>query len=292
MIFFSILEQIAQFLPLIIGAYISMSLMKITNFSIESAYLFGAIMASKILSLGYSGIISLILVLTASTFGGALVGAFTAFLYEKVKFTDVLSAIITIGFFYGLAPMMISGSQIHLSQFHDPLKSLYFQSHQHLFISFFVALFLYILFILFIKTQIGMSCAIYGNNKSFLKNYHINQSYVVTIGLLISNGLAGISGYMVAQNNGIVDLNMGTGISLLCLSSLILGKSIRGVYKPIQASIPFLGTGGYFLIQAFLLKMGFHLQYFTIIQAIMVASLLIIFSKFFKLSSRQDLLGI
>lgn len=287
-----ILEQILMFLPLIIGAYISMSLMKITNFSIESAYLFGAIVAGQALQNGYSGPLALFIALISSACAGALVGVFTALLFEKAKFSDVLSAIITVGFFYGLAQMVMAGSHITLSGLYNPLKMyVYFEKYPHLITMLCVSLTLYLLFMIFVKTQLGMSCAIYGNNKLFLQNYRMNQSYVVISGLAISNGLAGISGYMVSQSNGFVDLYMGMGLPLLCLSSLILGKSMRGVFRPIQPSVPILGTTAYFVVQSVLLKIGFDLRYFTAVQAVIVAAMLVFTSRFFK-SSRQDLLGI
>lgn len=287
-----ILEQILMFLPLIIGAYISMSLMKITNFSIESAYLFGAIVAGQALQNGCSGFWALFIALISSACAGALVGVFTALLFEKAKFSDVLSAIITVGFFYGLAQMVMAGSHITLSGLYNPLKMcVCFEKYPHLIMMLCVSLSLYVLFMIFLKTQLGMSCAIYGNNKLFLQNYRMNQSYVVVAGLAISNGLAGISGYMVSQSNGFVDLYMGMGLPLLCLSSLILGKSMRGVFRPIQPSVPILGTMAYFIVQSLLLKIGFDLRYFTAVQAVIVAAMLLVTSRFFK-SSRQDLLGI
>lgn len=288
-----ILEQVLMFLPLLLGAYISMSMMKITNFSIESAYLFGAIVASAVLQDGYQGLPALLLALTASACGGALVGVFTAVLSERAKFSDVLSAIITVGFFYGLAQMVMGGSHITLTGLYNPLRYYqYFNQYPHLIMTAVISLLLYLLFFLFVKTQLGMSLAIFGNNSSFLKNYRINQSYVVIAGLAISNGLAGISGYLVSQSNGFVDLYMGMGLPLLCLSSLILGKSLRGIYKPIQPSVPVLGAIGYFIVQSLLLKIGFDLRYFTAVQAVIVATLLLFSSKFFRQSSRKDLLGI
>lgn len=289
----SILEQILLYVPLILGAYISMHAMKIPNFGIESAYVFGAIVASQILLDGSQGFGALILVLLASAFGGAIVGMIAAILEEKGQFSHVLSAIITIGLFHGIAQMVIGGSHIGLSHVYNPLKY-YVVSSQYpeLFVVFLISLFLYLLFILFMKTQLGMSCAIYGNNKDFFKNYRMNQSYVVIAGMAISNALAGVSGYMVAQSNGFVDLTMGMGLPLLCLSSLIIGKSVRGSVRPIQESVPFLGVVGYFAVQSLLLKVGFDLRYFTAVQAVIVASLLLLSAKFFKQSSRQDMLGI
>ena len=42
-----IIEQICLYLPLVFGAYISMSLLKLPDLSIETAYVFGAILGSQ-----------------------------------------------------------------------------------------------------------------------------------------------------------------------------------------------------------------------------------------------------
>lgn len=288
-----IFEQVLLYIPLLLGAYISIHLMKIPNFGIESSYIFGAIVASQILLDGAQGFLALVLVLVASAFGGAIVGMISAILEEKGHFSHVLSAIITIGLFQGIAQMVIGGSHIGLSRVYNPLKyCIVFNQYPELFVVFLISLSSYIIFILFMKTQLGMSCAIYGNNKDFFKNYRMNQSYVVIAGMAISSAFSGVSGYLIAQSNGFVDLTMGMGLPLLCLSSLIIGKSIRGAGKFIQVSVPLLGVVGYFVLQAILLNLGFDLRYFSAVQAVIVAALLLILSKIFKQSSRQNLLGI
>lgn len=293
MMIMSIFEQILLFLPLLLGAYISMGLMKVSNLSIESGYLFGAILASELLLDGYSGFAALIIVLLGSIVGGGITGIIAGCLAEKAQFSHVLSAIITVGLFQGVAQLVIGGSHITLSNVSNPLKYFsYIQQYPNLAMIFLISFFLYLLFYIFMKTQLGMSCAIYGNNPCFLQNYRMNQSYVVIAGLAISNAFAGVSGYMVAQSNGFVDLYMGMGLPLLCLSSLIIGRSIRGSFKPIQPSVPLLGSIGYFVVQFILLEVGFDLRYFIAVQAVLVAVMLLISSRFFKESSRQDLLGI
>lgn len=289
----AILEQIFLFLPLLLGAYLSMGLMKVSNLSIESAYLFGAIIASQLLLDGFTGLPALAIALLGAAIGGAIAGLVAGLFAEKAQFSHVLSAIITVGLFQGIAQLAMNGCHITLSQVYNPLKFFSFSSQYPQLVTIsFISMGVFFLFVLFMKTQLGISCAIYGSNHDFLQNYRINKSYVVISGLVISNALAGISGYMVAQNNGFVDLYMGMGLPLLCISSLIIGKSIRRSFKPIQPSVPLLGCAGYFIIQFLLLKTGFDLRYFIAVQAMLVAIILLLSSKFLKESSRQDLLGI
>lgn len=291
---FTIIEQIALYIPLILGSYLTISLMKIPNLSIETAYVFGAIIASLVLQLeGCTGIEILITTLVASACAGAIVGFVAGFFTEYAKFSAILSSIITIGLFHGISLYALGGSHQTIAHFYNPLKMVQsFHGFPELAMIVLIVIFLLCLFKLFLKTQLGVSCALYGDNPQFLKNYRMNQSYVVIAGLAIGNALAGISGYMVAQSNGFVDTMMGVGLPLVCLSSLIIGKTIFYSSKPIQMASAVIGIIGYFVIQKLLLSSGFDLRYFTSIQAVIVALLLMLFRRYAPADSDQNLLGI
>lgn len=290
-----ILEHVALYLPLLLGSYISFVLMKIPSLSIESAYVFGAVAASWIVMMDSNqDLLVLILALMVSFIGGALVGMMAALFSQKAKFSHLLSAIITIGFFHGIVQWSMAGSHLQLPTDHNVLRYFaWIPQYPELVMVCLIALLVLMLVYYFLQTELGVSCAIYGDNPHFLRNYRIHQSYVVTIGLAMSNGLVGISGYLIAQSNGFVDLSMGSGIPLFCISSLIIGKSLCWNLKSIiQILIPITGVAGYFMLQFFLLKFGFDLRYFTLVQATIVAILLMTLSRWSSGSSVQDSLGL
>ena len=290
----AMVEQIALYVPLICGAYLSLSLMKVPNLSIESAYVFGAITAAKLIQLNFS-ISPLILVIAMflSALGGALVGMVAALFSQKAHFSHLLAAIITIGLFHGIMQWIIGGTHITLLSHQNPLRLIELvPGYPELPMVALIVFLLALIFYLFIRSPLGIACAIYGDNQLFLSNYRINQSYIVISGLTISNALAGISGYLVAQSNGFVDTTMGVGLPLMCITALILGKIFFNTDKPIQPFCTLCGIVTYFVVQTLLLKIGFDLRYFTFIQAVIVALLLIISGHFFGRSTYQDLLGI
>lgn len=291
---FAIVEQIALYIPLILGAYISFGLLKVPNLSIEMSYVFGAVVASRMLMLqGHSGIVVLLVALLLSFCAGGVVGTIVALFCEYAAFSYILSSIITMGLFYGISQWVIGGSHVTISQYYNPLKMIdMISSYPELPIILIISTAIFILMYYFLKTHLGVSCALYGDNPLFLKNYRINQSYVVIAGMAISNGLAGISGYMVAASNGFVDTTMGVGLPLMCISALIVGRSLQFSARVIALIVPLVGLIGYFVIQIFLLKIGFDLRYFMSVQAILVALLLIVSSHFIRKSSENNLLGI
>ena len=291
---FAIIEQIALYIPLILGAYLTISLMRIPNLSIETAYVFGAIIASLVLKFeGCFGLEILLTALVVSACAGAIVGIIAGLFSQVAQFSHILSAIITMGLFHGISQWVLGSSHVTIAHLYNPLKMFDFiPSFPELPIILTVALIVTGLFFLFMKTQLGISCALYGDNIFFLKNYRMNQSYVVTAGLALGNALAGISGYMVAQSNGFADTMMGVGLPLVCLSSLIIGRTFFPTSKPIQIEVPFVGVLGYFMIQVVLLNIGFDLRYFTSVQAIIVATLLIFFTQYVSRGSDKNILGI
>lgn len=290
----AIVEQIGLYIPLVLGAYLSISLMKIPNLSIETAYVFGAIMASQVLMFeGNCGVVMLMLALILAACGGAIVGIVAATLNVSAKFSHILSAIITMGLFHGIAQWVMGGAHMTISHVYNPLRLLdRVPEFPELPVIMMIVIFVCFLFYVLLKTELGIACALYGDNIAFLKNYRMNQSYVVVAGMAISGALAGISGYMVAQSNGFADSTMGVGLPLLCLSSLIIGKSLYQSGRPIQMSAALIGIIGYFVMQTILLKVGFDLKYFTSVQAVLVATLLMLSSRLLKRHDQQNLLGI
>ena len=93
---------------------------------------------------------------------------------------------------------------------------------------------------------------------------------------MISNGLAGISGYCFAQSNGFVDISMGVGIPLFAITALLLGKTLRTIHPLISASS---GLVIYFLIQQLLLRVGFSLNYFTLVQSCLILLVLLAYQR-------------
>jgi ABC-type uncharacterized transport system permease subunit len=93
---------------------------------------------------------------------------------------------------------------------------------------------------------------------------------------MISNGLAGLAGFFDAQSSGFVDINMGSLKALFCITSIILGKTLVASKKHSSVWVPIVGSFSCFCITHFLLKINFNLKYFTMINALIVATILII----------------
>lgn len=249
-----ILDQVLIALPLALGAYLTLSLLKLPDFSIESAYLFGAVAAYLAGDLGLLGM------LLSAGFGGALVGAIVSTLNQCLKLPFLLAAIITNGLFHGLTQYLLGTS---LQSFHPVLGV-----SEHVF-SALVSAGLVGGMIVVLRSQLGYSLAIYGNNPLFFQHHPVSGRFVVFAGVLLGHACAGIAGFLFAQSNGFVDLTMNFGVILLCLTALILGKSLIRTSRP-NLLVPLVGLLAYFCVQQTLLHVGLNLKYFNSFQALCI----------------------
>lgn len=277
-----ILEQAFLHFPLILGAYISLSLMKVPDLSLETAYVFGAILGAR--AVQYSGTmpisLTLLIALVASIIGGMLVGLVSSSMTQKAGIPHLLSAILTFGIFHGINQFVLGSSYLSLNIYSNPLSIFaLFTRYPELPI---LAL-IFCVFALagtwFLFTQLGYSFAIYGNNNQFFKHYDISTTFVFMSGIIIANALAGVSGYLFAQSNGFLEINMGLGKILLCITAIILGKMLLYWHHSFSVLAPLGGTFIYFALQQLLLKAGLDLKYFILLQAIIILAILVLFYK-------------
>jgi len=273
-----IFEQACLYFPLVLGAYISISLLKMPDLSIEAAYVFGAIVGAKMLALthGMPHIVVAIAVFTASILGGLFVGLISSSLTQLAGVPHLLSSILTIGLFHGINQFVLGTAIFSMSRFYNPLQSIHiFLRNPELPMLLILFLVLLVAGYFLLKTQLGYSFAVFGNNPHFFENYRISTNYVVMLGVVLSNGLAGLSGYFVAQSSGFVDVNAGFGIALFCVTSLILGKALCWFLRSFSIIMPVTGIIAFCIIQQTLLKVGFNLKYFTMIQSALVLVILV-----------------
>ena len=270
----SILEQAFIAFPLIIGAYLSLSLLKLPDFSIESAYLFGAVAAFLAKDL------PLPLIVLSAMGGGMLVGMLVSFLNQILRIPFLLAAIVVNGFCHGMTQYCLGTS----------IKSFQLTIILPEFILLLVtALALFFIFNFIIHSQLGYSWAIYGNNPLFFRNHSLSERYVVFSGVMAAHGCAGIGGFLFAQANGFVDLTMNVGVILLCLTAIMMGKFFLPV-RHLTLLIPLVGIIAFFILQQSLLRMGFNLKYFNAFQALFI--LIILFINHRKQADKLDHLGV
>lgn len=78
----------------------------------------------------------------------------------------------------------------------------------------------------FLQTELGQAFIATGDNQNMARAMGIDSDAMITLGLIISNALIALGGALVAQNNGFADVNMGIGIIVVALASIIIGEVV------------------------------------------------------------------
>jgi putative ABC transport system permease protein len=91
-----------------------------------------------------------------------------------------------------------------------------------LFVAVLLSLIIYLL-----RTDFGIAMRATGNNPIMTKAMGVNNDRIKIIGLAMSNGLTATSGFLVAQYQGFTDINMGIGIVITGLGSVLIADAIK-----------------------------------------------------------------
>ena len=111
-----------------------------------------------------------------------------------------------------------------------------------------------------------------GANKDMARAQGINPDNDIILGLMLSNALVALSGALVAQYQGAVDVNMGRGAIVIGLASVIIGEVLFGTrsFKNCLISV-ILGSIVYRAVIAAVLQMGMPPNDLKLFTAILVA---------------------
>lgn len=126
--------------------------------------------------------------------------------------------------------------------------------------------------VVFLNTRLGLSIRATGDNPDMVRASSINTGLTVTIGLAVSNSVTALSGAVLAQYQKTADINLGTGMVIIGLASLIIGETVfRGRKIWIKALGAVVGCIVYRLIIAIALRLDLPSECLKLVSAIIVA---------------------
>ncbi len=86
-----------------------------------------------------------------------------------------------------------------------------------------------IMLYLFFRTNIGTAMQAAGDNAQMIRALGVNVDNMIVLGLALSNGLIALSGALLTQYQGFADVQMGIGMVVWGLASIIIGEALVGV---------------------------------------------------------------
>lgn len=272
------LEQGLIFAVLAMGVFLTYKVLDMADLSVEGTFPFGAFIFARFISMGVSPIIS---TLMAFCFG-TLAGLLTATLFIKLRIKPLLAGILTMTILYSTNLRINGKANIPLFSYES-----IFDLGPALVVLGIIVLLIKILLDSFLKTETGYLLITTGDNESLVRSLGANSNKYKVIGLMLANGLVALSGALMAQVQGFVDITMGSSIIVMALASIIIGDTIMKNSSLIKNTTrAILGAIIYKLIGGIAIDLGLNPQDLRAISAIIV----IIFISYNNFA--VDLLGL
>ena len=252
--------------------FLSFRVLNIADMTTDGAFTLGCAVSATAAVAGHP-VLGLVLAMLA----GACAGFVTAFLQTRMGVPSILAGIITNTGLYtvNLAVMGFSSNVPMLKTptvFTDAKAALGDGAPYKLILAAGITLVVCAALIAFLGTRLGLSIRATGDNPDMVRASSINTAFTITVGLCISNSMTALSGAVLAQYQKSADINLGTGMVVIGLASLIIGETLFGRGGMwIKAAAAVAGSVIYRFIIAIALRANVPSECLKLISAIIVA---------------------
>ena len=264
------------------GVYITYKILDFPDLSVDGTYPLGAAITAVLLINGVNPWLAIII----SAVGGAIAGGTTAFLHVKLKISNLMSGILVMIALYSVNLRIMGKSNMPLFSTNTIFKNADFQP---IFIIIIIVVICKIIIDTFLKTKRGFLLMAVGDNEQVVSSLGINKNSVKVLGLMLSNGLVGMAGAIQAQKYGYADVNMGQGIVVMGLATVVIGLTIFSKISFMKCTtISILGAIIYKVVIAIALKINFNPNDLKLITAIIVIIALASNNGIFKFKNKKN----
>lgn len=222
------------------GIYISLKVFNIPDITTDGSFTLGGAVTAVMLSSGYGVPITIIISILAS----ALAGVVTGLVHTKLKVNALLAGILVMTGLYSVNLMVMSRSNIPIIDVKTVFNLFGSEGSKtvELCVVSAIALLIIIILTYLLSSDFGLAMRATGNNEQMIRAMGVNTDYMKVVGMGIANGLTGLSGSVVAQYQGFADINMGIGIVILGLGSVMIGETIMNLFKVNSLLLRLLGV--------------------------------------------------
>lgn len=287
-----------------LGVFISFRIFHFPDITADGSITLGASVAAVLLVSGVNPFLA-----TAAAFAsGVLAGAITGVLHTKFKIHQLLSGILVMTALYSVNLHIMGKSNIPLIS-ETTLGTLAEQAVTRilpdaesvnvwgwdvnmqdasvfigvLVISVLTAAGMYVFF----RTNLGTAMRATGDNQQMIRALGVNNDNMTIIGLAVSNGLIALAGALLAQYQGFADVQMGIGMVVWGLASVIIGQALvasSSLGLTITGAV--MGSVLFRLMVAIALRWGLNPTDLKLITALFVFAALVLPDFLAKLQSK------
>ncbi|MBQ3192602.1 MAG: ABC transporter permease [Oscillospiraceae bacterium] len=253
-----------------LALFLSFRVLNIADMTTDGTFTLGCAVSATVAVAGHP-----ILALPAAMLAGACAGGVTALLQTKLRIPSILAGIITNTGLYTVN-LAVMGFSSNVNMLRNPTMFTqlqpYLGSFYKLIPAAVITVLAGILLVLFLKTRLGLSIRATGDNPDMVRASSINTGFTITVGLCLANSLTALSGAVLAQYQKTADINLGTGMVIIGLASLIIGETLMPKGKLWRKALgAILGSILYRFIIALALRMDLPSECLKLISATIVA---------------------
>lgn len=256
---------------LALGVFLSFRTLNMPDLTVDGSIVTGMAISAVICAGGGNPFLALI----GAALGGAAAGLITGLLHTKLKIQAILAGILVMLAAYSVnLRIMGKTPNIPLTKSTTVYKiadGILPPKYAGIVLGLVILVIIIALLYMFLETRLGFVFRATGDNEDMVKVCGVSCDNMKLLGLALSNGLVGLAGGLLAQNQAFADINSGTGMMVIGLASVILGEVIFGTKTLMRRLVAAsLGAILYRILLAQALYVGMESTDMKLVSAIIV----------------------
>ena len=256
-----------------IGVFLTLRVLAFPDLTVDGSFVVGGSVVAVMITGGYNPFLATI----AAFVGGLACGSITGLLNTKLRLPALLAGILMMVGLYSVNLLIMGRPNIPLLRditVFDSVASWFGTTRSITLVIIVFAVIAFVVFMIlnwFLRTEIGLALRATGDNEQMVRSLGVDTDKNILLGVSVSNGLVALSGALVAQNQQFCDVNMGIGMIVMGLASVILGEALihpRGVTSMLLTAL--VGTFLYRLFITIALRLGLAPGNLKLITALLV----------------------
>ena len=264
-----------------IGVYLTFRILNVSDLTVDGSLATGGAVCVMLMRAGCNPWVALLCAVLA----GMLAGLITGLLHTRCAIPAILAGILTQLALYSINLRIMGGKAnqpIGVDKYDLLVSQRYVRDlsleNPILLVILILAVLVGILY-WFFGTEYGSALRATGANQNMARAQGIDTKIGITVGLMVSNGLVALSGALLAQYQGAVDVNMGRGAIVIGLAAVIVGEVLFGkVFHNFALNLTAVSLGAvvYYLLIQVVLQLGLNTNDLKLLTAAVVALFLAI----------------
>lgn len=273
---------------LALGIHLSFKVFRTADITADGSFPLGAAVAAVLIDQGSDPVAATLI----ATVAGCAAGGIAGIIHTRLKVNAILAGIIVMTALYsvnlhvmGKSNVSITGASTVFSPLRRsieerwpglthcqlPFGSVSLDELSALGTSAAILLVASGAFCWFLRTELGSAMRASGDNPRAMRALGANTDSLFVFGLALANGMIALSGALFAQLQGFADAQMGIGVIVLGLASVIIGQSLvgqRGVLIPVIGTI--MGTVLFRVLVSLAVRAGLNPNDLKLVTALVV----------------------